>query len=59
MLPLTSPNDPIFLMNHCNVDRIWEAWTQKPGGPGRAYVPSDAEPASPKGIAFTTRCLRF
>jgi tyrosinase len=49
MLPSTSPNDPIFFMNHCNVDRIWEAWMQNPGGPGRSYLPSDAAPASLKG----------
>jgi tyrosinase len=22
----TSPNDPIFFLNHCNVDRIWVHW---------------------------------
>ena len=49
MLPSTSPNDPIFYMNHCNVDRIWEAWMQKPGGPGRIYLPPDAASASLKG----------
>lgn len=49
MLPSTSPNDPIFFMNHCNVDRIWEAWMQKPGGPGRSYLPPDSAPASLKG----------
>ena len=49
MLPSTSPNDPIFFMNHCNVDRIWEAWMQKPGGPGRVYAPADTEPVSLKG----------
>jgi len=49
MLPSTSPNDPIFFMNHCNVDRIWEAWMQKPGGPGRVYAPGDSEPASLNG----------
>lgn len=49
MLPSTSPNDPIFFMNHCNVDRIWEAWMQKPGGPGRVYVPGDTEPVALKG----------
>lgn len=26
MLPSSSPNDPVFYLNHCNVDRIWEAW---------------------------------
>src|SRR5581483_1666596 len=49
MLPSTSPNDPIFFMNHCNVDRIWEAWMQKPGGPGRAYLPDNNAPASLQG----------
>jgi len=49
MLPSTSPNDPIFYMNHCNVDRIWEAWMQKPGGSGRIYAPPDSAPASLKG----------
>ncbi|MGH8653122.1 MAG: tyrosinase family protein [Gammaproteobacteria bacterium] len=37
MSPSTSPNDPVFYLNHCNVDRIWEAWMQPPpGGHGRA-----------------------
>ena len=49
MLPSTSPNDPIFFMNHCNVDRIWEAWMQRPGGPGRVYLPDDTAPDSLKG----------
>jgi tyrosinase len=22
----TSPNDPVFFLNHCNVDRIWAIW---------------------------------
>lgn len=26
MLPMSSPNDPIFFLNHCNVDRIWASW---------------------------------
>ena len=26
MLPGTSPNDPIFFLHHCNIDRIWAAW---------------------------------
>jgi tyrosinase len=36
MGPASSPNDPVFFLNHCNVDRQWEAWlTQR----GRTYVP--------------------
>ncbi len=26
MLINTSPNDPVFFLNHCNVDRIWALW---------------------------------
>jgi tyrosinase len=37
MAPGTSPNDPVFYLNHCNVDRIWESWMQSHG---RTYVPT-------------------
>jgi tyrosinase len=41
MAPGSSPNDPIFFLNHCNVDRLWEAWlTQR----GRTYLPSGQGP---------------
>jgi tyrosinase len=36
MSPSTSPNDPVFYLNHCNVDRLWESWLSKNG---RVYVP--------------------
>ena len=36
MGPGTSPNDPAFFLNHCNVDRIWEAWQ---ADRGRIYSP--------------------
>jgi tyrosinase len=36
MGPATSPNDPVFYLNHCNVDRIWEAWMVRHG---RTYTP--------------------
>jgi tyrosinase len=26
MLPHTSPNDPVFFLHHCNVDRQWARW---------------------------------
>ena len=28
MGPGTSPNDPIFFLHHCNVDRIWAKWQE-------------------------------
>lgn len=36
MGPSTSPNDPVFFLNHCNVDRIWESWM---ASHGRIYEP--------------------
>lgn len=46
MAPASSPNDPVFFLNHCNADRIWEAWLQKNG---RVYVPDQTAPNSLKG----------
>ncbi|MGH7311126.1 MAG: tyrosinase family protein, partial [Candidatus Rokuibacteriota bacterium] len=46
MSPASSPNDPVFFLNHCNVDRIWEAWMQKNG---RVYLPLDSEPDDLEG----------
>lgn len=46
MLPSSSPNDPVFYMNHCNVDRIWEAWLTQHG---RNYRPLQSAPAVLKG----------
>lgn len=36
MAPGTSPNDPVFFLNHVNVDRLWERWM---GENGRNYAP--------------------
>ncbi len=44
MAPATSPNDPVFYLNHCNVDRIWAAWQATPGD--RTYLPHDTESAT-------------
>ncbi len=46
MLPGSSPNDPVFYLNHCNVDRIWESWMVTRG---RTYEPAPAEPGAPSG----------
>ena len=43
MGPGTSPNDPAFYLNHCNVDRIWEAGMIEKG---RQYRPGDDAPDS-------------
>jgi tyrosinase len=46
MSPTTSPNDPVFYLNHCNVDRIWERWLTDHG---RTYLPPDSASATLKG----------
>ncbi len=60
MLPMTSPNDPIFFMHHCMVDKLWYEWQLR--FPGQGYLPvnngpfgqnetdpMDSTPASPIG----------
>ena len=27
----SSPNDPVFFLNHCNADRLWKAWLTQHG----------------------------
>jgi len=50
MGPSTSPNDPVFFLNHCNEDRIWEAWMQRPpAGHGLVYVPRQSASATLRG----------
>ena len=50
MGPGTSPNDPVFYLNHCNVDRVWEAWMQRYG---RSYLPIATSPGAPVGHRLT------
>ncbi|MEV0177441.1 tyrosinase family protein [Streptomyces sp. NPDC050803] len=42
----SSPNDPVFYLHHCNVDRIWEGWMERHG---RTYLPDMTAPATLKG----------
>ena len=46
MLVGTSPNDPVFYLNHANVDRIWESWM---AAGVRTYEPAANEPGAPSG----------
>jgi tyrosinase len=43
MAPGTSPNDPVFFLNHCNEDRIWALWQQ--AHPGSTYQPQGQSPS--------------
>jgi tyrosinase len=45
MLFSTSPNDPVFFVHHCNVDRIWAEWQGQ--NPGFGYVPTTPLPGIP------------
>lgn len=38
MLPMTSPNDPVFFMHHCMVDKVWHEWQQR--FPAQGYLPT-------------------
>ena len=45
MQPGTSPNDPVFFLHHCNVDRLWSVWEQK--NPAAApYLPDNTTAAA-------------
>jgi tyrosinase len=44
MSPASSPNDPVFFLNHCNVDRLWAAWQQNHGN--APYLPGGNAPAA-------------
>ncbi|MEO0637379.1 MAG: tyrosinase family protein [Pseudomonadota bacterium] len=41
MGPGTSPNDPVFFLHHCNVDRIWAMWEDEHTNP---YLPQSGGP---------------
>ena len=42
MLPMTSPNDPVFFMHHCMVDKIWHEWQVR--FPNQGYLPDGNGP---------------
>jgi tyrosinase len=44
MLVSSSPNDPVFYLNHCNVDRVWSAWQAQ--SQGTDYLPDQSAPDS-------------
>ena len=47
MLPGTSPNDPVFFLHHCFVDKLWADW--QTAHPGESYVPGSGESADLDG----------
>lgn len=47
----TSPNDPVFHLNHANVDRIWSVWQER--HPSSPYLPDDTAPEELRGHCIT------
>jgi tyrosinase len=49
MLPMTSPNDPVFFLHHCFVDKVWADWQslQREANPDASphYAPEEGGPA--------------
>ena len=43
----TSPNDPLFFLHHCNVDRIWAEWQQ---GKSNCGYPDDGSITFDDGV---------
>lgn len=41
----TSPNDPVFFIHHCNIDRLWAVWEQKNPTVAK-YLPDNTTPAA-------------
>ncbi len=63
MLPSSSPNDPVFYLNHCNVDRLWASWQAR--HPELPYVPGASAHADLTGhrldddlFAFMSRPMK-
>jgi len=38
MLPMTSPNDPVFWLHHCFIDKLWADW--QVAHPDEGYLPT-------------------
>ena len=49
MIPSSSPNDPVFFLHHCNIDRLWAQWWSD--DPKRPYLPAGgvSNPTDPAG----------
>ena len=45
MQPGTSPNDPVFFLHHCNIDRLWSIWEQKNAAQA-PYLPDNSTAAA-------------
>ncbi|MEP6879635.1 MAG: DVUA0089 family protein [Nitrosospira sp.] len=42
MMAMSSPNDPVFWLHHCNIDRLWAEWQRE--NPAAIYLPPSGTP---------------
>lgn len=42
MMAMSSPNDPVFWLHHCNIDRLWAIWQGQ--HPKEGYLPPSGTP---------------
>jgi Common central domain of tyrosinase len=40
MMPVTSPNDPVFFLHHCFIDKLWVDWQDMQTDPKSYYLPT-------------------
>lgn len=50
MMAMSSPNDPVFWLHHCNIDRLWAVWQRE--NPGENYLPPSGTPGVVDGHAL-------
>jgi tyrosinase len=50
MMAMSSPNDPVFWLHHCNIDRLWAQWQRN--HPEEAYLPPSGTPGVVVGHAL-------
>ncbi len=58
MMPMTSPNDPVFFLHHCFVDKIWADWQaekMKDFNNGEAPPPPHYAPISDGPLGHNVR----
>jgi tyrosinase len=46
MVPMTSPNDPVFWLHHCYIDKLWTDWQMMHQDQAK-YLPDGGDPNDP------------
>jgi hypothetical protein len=58
MLNMTSPNDPVFWLHHCNIDRLWPEWLGQ-HVLAAPYLPLAGTPNVPLGHGINDTMIFF